>query len=378
LKPFFENCADLAEGFAWHRAKTKESYGMSPHPRTSALALGALLAFARPGAALAVERGCLGPTIDANPDFRARFPDLLERLQSELAAGTDLDPCARAVLRAEGSAEVTLMVTLPDGRTASRRVTQADDVMPTLQALLLLPATASVTALAEPPGASAAAPSAVPVPASPRRSTRRHRVLFHGDPDLDRLDRDAAAPAHAPRSFGVELSLLTGARMGDGQLGLGAGALGFLEVHGWLLGFESRADVYRPLLNGDPETALELALLAGRRFDLGPVALDLSAGPAVAMKGLAFSQTRSAQVMGTGTAAPTMPRPPEPDPSTGPVPRFLLAARIGFSPRSVFRTFVGIDGAVGQRRATFTPESASARLPAFSLGLALGATVGTP
>jgi hypothetical protein len=352
---------------------------MNPHPRTSALALAALLALARPGAALAAERGCLGPTIDADADFRARFPDLLERLQGELAARTDLDPCARAVLRAEGSAVVTLMVTLPDGRTASRRVTQADDVMPTLQALLLLPATPSVAALAERPAASAAATSAVPLPASTRRSTPRHRVLLHGDPDrLDRLDRDASAPAHAPRSFGVELSVLTGARMGDGQLGLGAGALGFLEVHGWLLGFESRVDVYRPLLNGDPETALELALLAGRRFDFGPVALDLSAGPAVAMKGLAFSQTRSAQVMGTGAAAPTMPRPPEPDPSTGPVPRLLLAARLGFSPRSVFRTFVGVDAAVGQRRATFTPESASARLPAFSLGLALGATVGTP
>ncbi|MES1186208.1 MAG: hypothetical protein ABUL60_20510 [Myxococcales bacterium] len=352
---------------------------MNPHPRTSALALGALLALARPGAALAAERGCLGPTIDADPGFRARFPDLLERLQGELAAHTDLDPCARAALRVEGVADVTLMVTLPDGRTASRRVTQADDVMPTLQALLLLPAGPSITALAEPPAASATAPSAGPLPASILRPTPRHRVLFRGDPDRpDGLDRDAAAAAHAPRSFGVELSVLTGARMGDGQLGLGAGALGFLEVHGWLLGFESRADVYRPLLNGDPETALELALLAGRRFDFGPVALDLSAGPAVAMKGLAFSQTRSVAVMGTGSAPPTTPPPPEADPSTGPVPRFLLAARIGFSPRSVFRTFVGVDAAMGQRRATFTPESASARLPAFSLGLALGATVGTP
>jgi hypothetical protein len=56
----------------------------------------------------------------------------------------------------------------------------------------------------------------------------------------------------------------------------------------------------------------------------------------------------------------------------------LLGARFGFSPRSVFRTFVGVDGAVGPRRVDNDANSASARLPAFSLGLALGATVGTP
>ena len=173
--------------------------------------------------------------------------------------------------------------------------------------------------------------------------------------------------------------MLTGARMGDGQIGVGAGMLGFLEVHGWLLGFEGRADVYRPLLSGDPETALELALLAGRRFDFGGLALDLNAGPAVAMKGLAFSQSRSAQVVAMGTNSPPPPPPPaESDPSSGPVPRLLLGARFGFSPRSVFRTFIGVDGAVGPRRVEEDATNASARLPAFSLGLSLGATVGTP
>jgi hypothetical protein len=58
--------------------------------------------------------------------------------------------------------------------------------------------------------------------------------------------------------------------------------------------------------------------------------------------------------------------------------RLLLGARLGFSPRSVFRTFVGIDGEVGPTQASNDDVSASARLPSFSVGLALGATVGTP
>jgi hypothetical protein len=342
---------------------------MNPHHRSCALALGALLALAHPGAAVAVERGCPGVMIGADPDFRARFPDLLEDLQRQLAARSDLDPCARVDVRSEGDAVVTLTVTLPDGRAASRSVTRRDDIIPTLQALLLVPARTSAALVAAPSTASPPTPAATPLPS--------HRLRLRAN--LNRLHDDAPPLAHPARTLGVELSVLTGARMGDGQIGVGAGMLGFLEVHGWLLGFEGRADVYRPLLMGDPETALELALLAGRRFDFGGLALDLSAGPAVAMKGLAFSQSRSAEVMAMGTNSPPPPPPPaESDPSSGPVPRLLLGARFGFSPRSVFRTFIGVDGAVGPRRVDENATNASARLPAFSLGLSLGATVGTP
>jgi hypothetical protein len=56
----------------------------------------------------------------------------------------------------------------------------------------------------------------------------------------------------------------------------------------------------------------------------------------------------------------------------------LLGARFGFFPRSALRTFVGIDGEVGPARVADDAGPASARLPAYSLGLALGGTVGTP
>jgi hypothetical protein len=330
---------------------------MKPH---SLAALVVLLAGLYPSRALAVERGCPGLSVAPDAGVRARWPDLLERIDREFSMRSNVDACARVQLRLESDSVITVSVALPDGRATSRSVTRQDDVVPVLQALLLVPDSPRVVV----PSAAA------PTPNAPRRA-RLERV--------SPTDRDTAPAAAAARQLGFELSVLTGARVGDGQLGVGVGALSFLEVKSWLLGFAGRVDSYRPIAGGDPETALELAILGGKRFDFGRVALDLSAGPGVAMKGLVFSQTEVAR---SDAMAPPSP-PPEPppagaDPSSGPVPRLLLGARLGFSPRSVFRTFVGIDGEVGPTRASATEFTESARLPSFSIGLALGATVGTP
>jgi len=332
---------------------------MKTHHRALAAALLATLAGFCPHAALAVERPCPGMTIEPDAGFGARFPDLLERIQSEFSARTDLDACARVELRLEGDAIITMSVTLPDGRAASRSVTRHEDVVPTLQALLLLP---------DRPASAPPTPPTMPPRAAPRRAPRAAKP--------SPPERDAPTPSTQARSLGIELSVLTGARAGDGQVGYGVGALSFLEVHGWLLGFEGRADGYRALVGGDPETALELAILTGKRFDFDSVALDLTAGPAVAIKGLASSHIEIVQVNANGTAPP--PPPPRSDPSTGPVPRLLLGARFGFFPRSAFRTFVGIDGEVGPARVADDAGPSSARLPAYSVGLSLGGTVGTP
>jgi hypothetical protein len=332
---------------------------MKPRPPSTVATL-ALLAGLCTGNALAVERTCPGLTVEPDAGVRTRWPALLQRIDSEFSMRADVDVCARVDLRLEGDAVITVSVALPDGRVASRSVTRHDDVIPVLQALLLVPDRPRVVA-------PVAAP---PTPSVPRR--------LRIEP-TQRSDRDATPAAATPRSLGFELSVLTGARVGDGQLGLGMGALSFLEVQGWLLGFGGRVDAYRPIAGGDPETALELALLGGKRFDFGRVALDLSAGPGVAMKGLVLSQTEVAHVDGEGPPPVAPPTPPtRSDPSSGPVPRLLLGARLGFSPRSVFRTFVGIDGEFGPTQASSDELSASARLPTYSFGLALGATVGTP
>jgi hypothetical protein len=334
---------------------------MNRTPPAAVAALVALLAGLCPGALLAAGRDCSGPSIEADASLRGRWPELVDRIRRELMARADLDACARIELQLEGESILTVSVTLPDGRAASRSVTRRDDVIPVLQALLLVP------------DAPRAAPS-VAAP-SPAPAVRRSPSLPRSRP----RDRDAPPTPLPARELGFELSVLTGARAGDGQVALGVGALSFLEVKSWLLGFAGRVDAYRPITGGDPETALELGILGGKRFDLGGVALDLSAGPAVAMKGLAVSRTEVAQVDGMAPAdAPPPPPPLEADPSSGPVPRLLLGARFGFSPRSVFRTFVGIDGEVGPARDSSSQEPTSGRLPTFAIGLAVGATVGTP
>ena len=340
---------------------------MTARPSANLLALVALLAALGPRAALSAERRCGAIAIEPDAGFSARFSDLLGPIQNELGARADIDACARVALRVEHDADIRVSVTLPDGRTASRSVARREDVMPTLQALLLVP---NPSPLVSAPAASS------PPPQGERVTTQRPRIEL-----AEPRARDVPpAPVPAARELGFELSAITGVRLGDGQFGYGAGVLSFLEVHGWLVGFEGRADGYRSIYGSDPETALELAILAGRRFDFGGAALDLTAGPAVAMKGVAFSESESVAVMGTGSVMPPPTPPPHTESSSGPVPRLLVGARLGFSPRSVFRTFVGIDGELGPSRAPVAPgdDVSSPRMPAFTVGLALGATVGTP
>ena len=332
---------------------------MKPPHRAVIAALVAAVPALWPDAARAGDRACPGMSVEGDADLRDHWPGLLERIQGEFRARPDVDPCARVALRLEDGALIHVSVTLPDGRAASRRVTQQDDVVPTLQALLLLP---------ERP-----APAPAPKPRSHALPPRRHSQLTTR-PSIDRAE---AKPTEPARELGIELSVITGARIGDGQFGAGVGVLSFLDLSGWLFGFEGRIDSYGPLEGGDPDTALELAVLAGRRFDLGGVALDLTAGPAVAMRRFAASETEVARVDTTMPMPPTPPPPQQAEP--GPVPRLLLGARLGFSPRSVFRTFLGVDGEIGPAQGTAANANTnSGSLPRFCIGLALGATVGTP
>src|SRR5687767_5741904 len=112
---------------------------MKPPHSAKLPAMVALLAALGPRVALAAERGCPAMAIEPDAGFRARYPDLLESIQSELAARADIDACARVALRLETGAGIDVSVTLPDGRTASRNVARRDDVMLALQALLLVP-----------------------------------------------------------------------------------------------------------------------------------------------------------------------------------------------------------------------------------------------
>jgi hypothetical protein len=329
-------------------------------------AVSALLAAPTARAVAADEPSCGAVIVESDARVRARWPRLPERIRDEFAARSDVDRCARVELKADGDA-IGVSVALPDGRAASRTVASSVDVVPTLEALLVVPEHAP----AEPP------PRVIPPPV--RRVLARKPRLDRGELTDDRTDTFDWSPSAEPRRLGFELSVITGARLGDGQVGLGGGVLSFIEVYGWLAGFEGRIDRYESIQGSDPDTALELGLLGGRRFHFDGVALDLTLGPAVAMTGFGFSETETARVSDVSNAEPEPP--PEPPPSReaniGPVPRLLLGARLGFRSRSAFRTFVGIDGEFGPSPSSVEHEG-SARLPVFAVGLALGATLGTP
>jgi hypothetical protein len=308
---------------------------------------------------------CSSVTIDAEASVSTRWPGLLNQVREAFEGRDDIDRCARVELRVR-DASITVEVVLPDGRSAERPVSRREDVVPTLEALLLVPqrsAQAPTPSEASDPRPPPADPMPVPSSASPP-STRT--IAF--DRDRAVSDRDGSAPllGHPRSRLRIELSVATGARIGDGQTSVGLGALSFLELSGWLVGFEGRADRYQTLAGAFSGGALELALLGGRRFRFHNMALDLTAGPAAVMHGTSTFSTTS----------PSGSNVTESSSST--VPRLLLGARVSFSALSTIHSFVGIDGELGPPAAGDEADLPHEfRLPVWTLGLALGATVGT-
>jgi hypothetical protein len=180
----------------------------------------------------------------------------------------------------------------------------------------------------------------------------------------------------------IELSVATGARIGDGQTSIGIGALSFLELSGWLVGFDGRLDRYQRLATsndtqgpGRVSSALELALLGGRRVRLNGLAFDFLLGPAAALGSATTSQSAVAAAM--PSAQTQMPGATVTHSSPSTVPRLLLACRLNFAALSTLRTFVSLEGEFGPARADGNDLPSAPRLPVWTLGLALGATVGT-
>jgi hypothetical protein len=307
----------------------------------AALGLAGLLS-TRP--APAAERACPVPTIETDARVREQWPELSSQIGSVLRSRADIDACARIALSSyDGS--LLVEVTLPDGRRASRVVSAPEDVVPSLEALLLVPEVAREQPPRE-PATDLTAQS--PTVSAPRAQTS--------------VTDTGLSSIRDPHRVSIELSLTTGAGFGAGQVGVSLGALTLLEVNHWLFGFQGRAANYQALSGGPSAGALELALLAGRRLPLHSLAVDLITGPGLALQG-------SSAVVQAGSTAP-------PVESNGVTPRLFLGSHLVFGAHSVFRGFVGIDGEIGLTHSTTLPRD-SGRLPAWSAGFALGATLGT-
>jgi hypothetical protein len=354
---------------------------MRPYPFLVPLFAGVL---ALAGARAARAEGAPPPDIEADPSVGSRWPGLVDRVHDALDGRDDLDGRASVKLTVDGGG-IVVEVVLPDGRSATRFVARPEDVVPTLEALLLVPRRSRRTvslAAAEParPSAPEAEPSLNPPPSRSPAPVVEAPVprLADGAPGrasgstLAQAVRDEAS-RDRPGHLRIELSLAGDARYGDGQTGLGLGAISFLEVSGWLAGFEGRIDRYQRLDQSGGDGALELGLAGGHRFRFEAVALDLITGLAVAFQGTSSESrsTQSASQMSQANPVVTTRS------STSDLPRLSLAVRANFGPRSVLRTFVGVDGEIGLSRPNGAEAPDAQRLPVWTLGLDLGATVGT-
>jgi hypothetical protein len=319
--------------------------------------------------AFAADPPCSPIAVAVDATVRARWPELPGQMRQALEARTDIDPCARVEL-AMNEGSIAVAVTLPDGRSASRQVSAREDVLPTLEALLLLP-----RPVAAPSGVPTSAPS---IPASaPTLGVQGIAIpvvpVHVAVPEHDEMEtRRASDP---PSRLRIELSVLTEARIGDGQKSVGLGALSLLDIGGWLVGFEGRADRDQRIGGGDAGAALELAALGGRRFRFQNLALDFVGGPAVALRGagpgIAVAAARPGASPDPGAASSSSPS------SVGTVPRALLGAHLVVGARSPLRAFIGLDGEFGLANAPGGNPGNESRLPVWTVGLALGATVGT-
>src|SRR5882724_5032156 len=280
---------------------------MRRHPVSLPLLAGTFAVFcAEP--ALAEAPACSPLAVAVDPPLTSRWPGLLGDVREALDTRDDIDRCAQVRLKSQDSA-ITVEVRLPDGRAAARSVSRRDDIVPTLESLLLVPQREAQAqpSMLEPSRSKAALakPRSVPAAASHPGTPA---LALSGVVAVSDRDVSPQSSAQKPSSLRIELSVLSGARIGDGQTSVGLGALSFLDLSGWLVGFEGRADRYRMIAHTDSPTAtapdrasdggaLELAVLGGRRLRFDNMALDLCAGPAVALQGTATFQT---QAMTTG------------------------------------------------------------------------------
>jgi hypothetical protein len=318
---------------------------------------------AGPPSSFAAELGCPAAPVEMERLVTARWPDLPARLSDALEGRSDIDGCARIAIRLDTRAiaptAIVVEVVLRDGRSAWRSVSRAEDVIPTLEALLLLPEAHPTSPHAEAVAAVAGTDHVHPL------DSRR------GSATVELAAAEPVAPVRQPGRFRIELSLVAGARMGDGQTGVGLGVLTFFDVRGWLLGFEGAGHHYRGAEGVSAPVVLELAVLVGRRFRLSTTALDLTAGPAVALNEVGGSVAVQADGMSAGSA------PPE---RGGLHARLVCGTRLSFRSGSLVRPFVGVDGelALESSPATTSSSPGEAGLPAWTAGVVVGVTVGTP
>ena len=88
--------------------------------------------------ALAATPACAAMVVEADDAVHTQFPELPEHVLGTFVTREGIDSCAKVALSLNPPV-IVVEVTLADGRSASRSVAHREDVVPVLEALLVLP-----------------------------------------------------------------------------------------------------------------------------------------------------------------------------------------------------------------------------------------------
>jgi hypothetical protein len=216
--------------------------------------------------------GCDTPKVWVDGALTERWVAELPRACAALTRLSDLDLAAVAHVKAAADA-VVVSVTLPDGRTASRRVTDPARLGPTLEALLVVPGHASRTEFT------------APVEPEPRRPLK-----VEGAAPTLIAEADAGALDAGPKAGRWELGASVAGRFGH-DVGISPAVYGQLHLGPWRLGAGARwetdpapeapqgvpgAPQGRPALQ-----SLGVDLALARHFEVWRLGLDTGVGPLV-------------------------------------------------------------------------------------------------
>lgn len=213
---------------------------------------------------------CQGPTLIVDSPLADSFARRAAELESRLRTLPDVDPCATIHLSPERGS-VAIEVQLPDGRATERTVEEPQSLIAAVESLVTsLPATPRTTAT----GVAKHAPEAfTPIPSQAKR-----RFSLEGGLAA------SARIANAPTYFGYGISA-------DASL---------LVDDAWVFGSWLRWDFQdHPVRQHNIPKDLAMAsfllgVFGGRRFAMGPAAVDLSVGPNLTIENQeAFEDTRN-------------------------------------------------------------------------------------
>jgi hypothetical protein len=220
---------------------------------------------------------CDLPNVEVQGAVSHVWAPTVDGVCQSLHALVDLDPAARATVWSAPS-QVKVSVKLPDGRTAERRVATPAQLVPTLEALLVVPRLPLIAAVDAP-----IVPEAL---AEPVRHPLQ-KVDFSEAPVMRSTEAPPLAPTDA-NDTRLEIGADVGARFGRDVV-LGPQLFANFHLAAWRLGAAVRWDagalnhpaqgIDRRLPGTQPTQTVVGEIQLGRHFTLWQLGLDVGVSP---------------------------------------------------------------------------------------------------